>query len=185
MPSVITHAAVGLALATAFRPAKAPPRLFVLATLLPMAPDMDNWFFGAEGASPFSHRGASHSLAFAALVAGATVLLAFRGEARASGRRAAAFGLVLFAAVAFHGILDAFTDGGAGVMFLWPFDSERVFWPVRPIEVAPLTIGAFFTSWGWSVFQSELRWVWIPAGALVLLAEAVRRALPPRAPSPP
>ena len=177
MPTVLTHAAVGLAIVTALRPANAPPRLFVLATLLPMAPDLDTWVFGAEHASAFSHRGATHSLLFAAALAAAAVLLAFKDEARASPRRGAALWALLFVAVAAHGLLDAFTNGGSGIMLLWPFDDARIFWPVRPIEVAPLSVRGFFTARGLVVFQSELRWVWLPAAALVAAAEAARRAI--------
>jgi hypothetical protein len=50
-----------------------------------------------------------------------------------------------------------------------------VFWSARPIAVAPLSIPGFFTERGWTVFVSELRWVWAPALAAVLVGEAVRR----------
>ena len=84
--------------------------------------------------------------------------------------------LVVFLAVASHGVLDAFTDGGAGIMLLWPFDGTRVFWPLRPIEVAPLSIPMFFSEWGASVIRSEMRWVWLPVAMGLFVVEAVRRA---------
>ena len=40
MPSVITHAAVGLSIATVLRPRAAAPFLFVTAALLPVVPDL-------------------------------------------------------------------------------------------------------------------------------------------------
>jgi len=30
-----------------------------------------------------------------------------------------------------HGLLDMITNGGKGVAFLWPFTSERFFFPAR------------------------------------------------------
>lgn len=50
--------------------------------------------------------------------------------------------LFSIAVMASHGVLDAFTDGGLGIAFLWPFDDTRFFAFFRPIPVAP--IGAAF-----------------------------------------
>lgn len=173
MPTVITHAAVGLAVATAFRPARAPAGLFVLAALLPVVPDLDHWFFGNQEESVFSHRGATHSLVFAAAIGTAAALALRRG---ASSARVGVFAAILFLATALHGLLDAFTDGGEGIMLLWPFSQARIFWPVRPILVAPLSVSGFFTARGLLVFESELLWVWLPTAVFVLIAEATRRA---------
>ena len=183
MPSVITHAAVGLAVATVLRPPRSPGRLFAAAALLPVVPDLDTWFFGsqravfgAHTASDFAHRGATHSLVFAAALATAVAALTLRRAAEGRPPRAFAFTAILFLATALHGLLDAFTDGGSGVMFLWPFDTARFFWPARPIAVAPLSVSGFFTERGAHVFASELRWVWLPAAVVVAVAEAARRA---------
>ncbi|MCA8967543.1 MAG: metal-dependent hydrolase, partial [Planctomycetes bacterium] len=77
--------------------------------------------------------------------------------------RAAVF---LFLATASHGLLDAFTDGGLGIALLAPFSSMRWFAPWRPIAVAPIGVGAFFSEWGLRVMVSELRWVWLPVLAV-------------------
>ena len=175
MPSVITHAAVGLAVATLARPPRSPVRLFALAAILPVVPDLDTWFFGAHAPSDFAHRGATHSLAFAAALAAAVTGLALRAAGEGRPRRALAFGAILFVATALHGLLDAFTDGGSGVMLLWPFDRARFFWPARPIAVAPLSVSGFFTERGAHVFASELLWVWLPAVVLVGAGEVRRR----------
>jgi inner membrane protein len=86
---------------------------------------------GIPYAAPFGHRGAAHSLVFAA-VCSLTLLLAVPRLRRLS------LGLLLFAVVASHGVLDSFTDGGLGIAFLWPFSNERFFAPWRPIPVAPI-----------------------------------------------
>jgi len=43
-----------------------------------------------------------------------------------------------------HPLLDAMTDGGLGVMLLFPFSEARLFFPWRPIHVSPLSIVRFF-----------------------------------------
>ena len=66
----------------------------------------------------------------------------------------------LFAAVASHGALDAFTNGGSGIEFLWPFSDERYFAPpARGVEL----------------LKSEVIWIWLPTLALAATLFAARR----------
>lgn len=106
-----------------------------LLSLLALFPDADVVAFtlGIPYAAPWGHRGASHSVAFAAGVALAAALLA-----RALRAPAGRWGLLTFLAVASHGLLDALTNGGLGAALLWPFSNERFFAPVRPLPVAPI-----------------------------------------------
>ena len=70
--------------------------------------------------------------------------------------------------------MDMLTDGGQGVMLLWPFDKTRLFLDWQPIRVAP--IGArFFTERGLETVRSELLRVWLPALLLVLLCRWWRK----------
>jgi inner membrane protein len=105
---------------------------------LSMLPDLDviAFWLGIPYGAPFGHRGATHSLVFAAAAGIIAVLIA-----RAPDRRRV--GLLAFAVVASHGLLDALTDGGRGVALLWPFSAERHFAPIRPIPVAPIGAGIF------------------------------------------
>jgi len=80
--------------------------------------------------APFGHRGATHSIAFAALCA--VVPLVLRQW------RAAA---LVFVVVLSHPLLDMLTDGGLGCAIFFPVSSERFFWPVQPIPVAPIGAG--------------------------------------------
>jgi inner membrane protein len=90
---------------------------------------------------------------------------------------AGAFAL-LFVSMASHGALDAFTDGGLGVAFLWPWSDARFFAPVswRVIEVSPIGPIAFLSRAG-SVLASEAGWVGAPALVLGLAVTGVRRAM--------
>src|SRR5689334_17403248 len=103
MPSV-GHAMVGLA-ASAGTPAPRPGRALLLAGLA-LLPDADGIAFllGVPYGATWGHRGASHSLAFAA-AAGA--LVAGLGP-QLAGSRVRTF-LLATAVVASHGLLDAFT----------------------------------------------------------------------------
>jgi len=131
MPS-LGHVAVGLA-AGRLHAGAAGPRLAASAafTLLAVLPDVDVLAraLGAGRGSPWLHRGALHSLAFAA-AAGALAALLLGGLGRSRRRML----LTAVAVAASHGLLDAFTRGGAGPMLLWPVSTERLLapWPLLP-----------------------------------------------------
>ncbi len=102
-----------------------------------LLPDLDviAFRFGVPYAAPFGHRGATHSIVFALLVAACGWLLT-----RSWRSTLAALVVVLS-----HPLLDMLTDGGLGVALFWPFTAERFFWPVQPLPVAP--IGTGMLSW--------------------------------------
>jgi inner membrane protein len=105
---------------------------------LSMAPDLDviAFAFGIPYEAPFGHRGASHALSTAVLVAGVFAALPWR----AGASRGLLFALV-FGVVASHGLLDSLTDGGRGIALLWPLTDARYFAPWRPIPVSPIGAG--------------------------------------------
>ena len=169
MPSIFSHALIPLAAGAALGRERMAPRVAVAGAVLAVLPDLDVIGFplGIGYASEWGHRGFTHSLAFAAVAAGLLAML-LRGVPR---RAAFAF---LFACAASHPLLDMLTDGGQGVMLLWPFDGTRLFLPWQPIRVSP--IGArFFTQRGLETVWSELTAIWLPTVAIAGLAIAARR----------
>ncbi|MEK1906822.1 MAG: metal-dependent hydrolase, partial [Pseudomonas sp.] len=76
-------------------------------------------------------------------------------------------------ATASHSVLDAATNGGLGVAWLWPWSEQRFFLPWRPIAVSPFVNG-FFTQRGLLVLASEARWVWLPCLLLALSGISLR-----------
>jgi inner membrane protein len=195
MPTILTHAVVGAALAllvparcedSAREPHGTPPpgrrgavtgrrrrRLLAgVSAALAMLPDADvvGVELGVPWGSMWSHRGVSHSLTAAAVVGVATALGYSGSASRSRARLAAYFALV----TASHGVLDALTNGGLGVAFLAPFRADRFFFPWRPIEVSPMGL-AFFSGRGLAVLESEVRWVWLPVGAVLGATALVRR----------
>lgn len=168
--SIISHPAVPLVLGLGLGTHRIPRRLLLAGVLASIAPDADVVAFrlGVPFDAPLAHRGFTHALAFAGLCA--IVAAAASRWLRAGAWTAAAF---VAASMASHGLLDALTNGGRGVMFFWPFDQGRYFWPFRPIEVSPIGVRGFFSAQGAAVLGSELVWIWLPAatlGAALLLA---------------
>jgi inner membrane protein len=139
-------------------------------------PDLDviGFRFGVPYGDFWGHRGFTHSLVFAALLAGAVIATGFRRGAPNLGRLP--LFCYLFLATASHGVLDAMTNGGLGVAFFSPLENSRYFFPWRPIRVSPIGVGRFFSQRGYLILQSELLWIWLPAGIFTGLAFMLRRA---------
>src|SRR5258708_18723585 len=170
MASAFSHAVAALGIgACMYRPGVS-KRIWAIGALCSVVPDIDvvGFRFGIRYGDFWGHRGFTHSLVFAALLAAAIVTLGFR-EAT-PGLNHLSLWAYFFLATASHGLLDAMTDGGLGVAFFSPFDNHRYFLPWTPIRVSPIGLGRFFTSRGSAVIRSELLWIWGPAGALVVSA---------------
>jgi inner membrane protein len=161
MASAITHFIVGASLALpaiesrSIRRVLKPWAIPVTAGLLAVAPDLDTPAmrrFDIPYRSFWGHRGFFHSPFFLLLLCAALAAVA----ARKHGWRAWASLTVLWAGCAItHPLLDMLTDGGAGVMALYPFSKHRYFFPWHPIHVSPLGIARFFTHTGY-ILKSEM-----------------------------
>jgi inner membrane protein len=117
-----------------------------------------------------SHRGVTHTPAFALLVALSAALIA--RALRTTHTRAFVF---VFIATLSHPVLDMFTNGGSEIPIFWPVSNERYFMPWTPIEVSPIGVTRFLSLRGLAVLESELVWVWLPAAALAALLWLTRR----------
>jgi inner membrane protein len=158
MASPITHFVVGAALALpAVRSARLrrvlPPWATpVIAGLLAVIPDVDVlWYRGFPSDSALGHRGFSHA-AFTLLLCASALAAVI---ARSCRRGAAQLALIWAASAVTHPLLDMLTDGGSGVMLLFPFSRERLFFSWRPIHVSPLSALRFFSGAGY-ILKSEL-----------------------------
>jgi inner membrane protein len=175
MPTVFSHAVAGLAIAALVRSPGRLGRLAVAGALSAAAPDLDvvGVWLGVPWGHGLGHRGITHSVVFAAVLAAVVVLTLFRGPA--GGGRRGLLWLALFMATVSHGVLDAMTDGGSGVAFLAPFDDTRYFLPWRPIPVSPIGVSRFFTRRGLDILQAEVLLIWLPAAAIVVAGALARR----------
>lgn len=166
MPSA-GHVIVGLA-AARLQAGAGPLRPRDTAALVALAvlPDADfvARALGAAPGSPWLHRGATHSLAFGLAAASTAVALGWLGE---PGRRRRALLVGALAAVS-HPVLDAFTWGGAGIMFLWPLDTARHLAPFHLLEASPMgrgllsVAGGAFLAWEALLFSPLLLWALWP-----------------------
>jgi inner membrane protein len=154
MPTIFTHPAI-----TLIKPwfPRVPARAIAAGIVATMLPDADvvGFAFDIPYGSTFGHRGFTHSIVFALLVATVGTLLL-----RVKPHRPVTFAFLFLCAIS-HPILDAFTNGGRGIGFFSPFSNHRYFFPWRPIDVSPIGV-RFFSDRGLAVIASELMWVWIP-----------------------
>jgi len=161
MASAITHFVVGAALALPAIESRTVRRVLprwmipVSCGALAVAPDLDTIamrVFAIPFGSFFGHRGFFHSPFFLILLAGT---LAAMVAGRRSSRAAVWLGLLWAGCAVTHPLLDMLTDGGSGVMLLFPFSEERLFFPWRPIHVSPLGVMRFFSRAGY-ILRSEM-----------------------------
>lgn len=167
MASVFGHALVGGTLSKILD-RRASKVLMLLAILSAVFPDVDVMSFklGYPYEHWLGHRGFTHSILFAVIWSG--ILSIVFGK-----KDKVLFFMVLFLSTLSHAILDAMTNGGLGVGFFIPFENTRYFFGFRPILVSPIGVEKFFSEWGLRVIMSELIWIGIPCG-VVLIADKIR-----------
>jgi inner membrane protein len=173
VPTILSHPAVPVTLGMALGNRAIPRKLLAAGVIASIVPDIDviAFRFDVPFDAALAHRGLTHSLAVALCGALLCALLA-----RRLGCAPWIAGLFVAASMASHGLLDAATDGGRGIMLLWPFSDERCFWPVRPIPVSPIGLRGFLTERGWHVLSFEIVELWLPAMAAALALLGLRRA---------
>ncbi|KUM03462.1 metal-dependent hydrolase [Chromobacterium subtsugae] len=171
MPTVFTHALAGATLAglASRKPVSTPGMLpwLALCGAAAMLPDLDVVTFklGIPYESPWGHRGFSHSLAAAALIAGVLTWLC-RPLWRRMGLSAAAAATLLFLAAASHAALDMICDASFGPALFMPWSGHRYLSDWRLIEGSPLGLKRWFSAKGWRVVYTEFAYVWLPCLAL-------------------
>lgn len=169
MPTIISHAAVPLAVGLGLGDKRIPRPLLAMAMAASMLPDADVilFRFGATYSDVWSHRGFSHSIGFAILLGliAATVMKTSVSPLRV-------FAFIALCALS-HGLLDMMTNGGHGVAILWPLSDQRYFFAWRPIQVSPLAADRFAKR-AITVVETELLWIWLPAS---IVAAGLRSSL--------
>jgi len=176
MASALTHAFAAVVLTKTVSRQKRDWRFWTLAVASSILPDADvlGFAFGIEYGDLLGHRGLSHSVLFAAAWSLLAVSCEYSGLRKFPRRWWSLVGLFFLVTVS-HGVLDAMTNGGLGVAFLSPFDSERYFFPWRPIRVSPVGVGRFISGQGVSIVASEIEYVWLPLAALWAAVALLRR----------
>jgi len=174
MASAFSHAIVALAMGKAFENKELSWRELLLGALCSVVPDLDviGFYVGIQYGDVWGHRGLTHSVVFAALLAGSLVALRYRGKPAVV---MTGLFLYFFICAASHGVLDAMTDGGLGVAFFSPFDTTRYFFPMRPVLVSPIGVSEFFSAYGVRILVSEALWIWLPSCVAFAVLRAIQR----------
>ena len=174
MASVLSHAVAASAISVAFYRPNVPKRVWIAGIACSVLPDLDviGFRFGIRYGDFWGHRGFSHSLAFAALLAAVITAGILRTQPQIS--RVCIF-VYLFLSAVSHALLDAMTNGGLGVAFFAPFDHQRYFLPWRPIRVSPIGVSRFFGARGLAVLKTELLWIWLPSILVIMFVTISRR----------
>ncbi len=182
MASLFGHIAASAALGYAFFPKQVRPATLILAGFCAFAPDLDvlGFRFGIPYGSEWGHRGWTHSIVFAG-VFGVLMGLIFR-QMNGQSEMDAANGvntktmIWLILSTLSHPLLDMMTNGGRGCALWWPFSPDRIFFPFRPIQVSPMSIGDFISEWGLTVLVNEAIWIGLPCVLLVAVSKFLRFA---------
>lgn len=168
MASVFAHALTAYSLNKISTSPLLNKKFLFLVVISSILPDLDvlTFRFGIAYGDLWGHRGLTHSLFFAFIWAITlwSVLLRSCNYKQCLFLSKTSFMamLILFLSTSSHGLLDAMTNGGLGVAFFSPFDTTRYFLPWQPIQVSPMSIRSFFSSYGLRVILSELIWIGIP-----------------------
>ncbi|WP_022822821.1 metal-dependent hydrolase [Hymenobacter norwichensis] len=178
MASVFGHMLLGTTLGAVLLPERHHWCWWLVAAACAFLPDADviGFKFHIAYASSWGHRGLTHSVLAAAVVA--SVITGLAGLRRSNAMPPVArLWTLLFLATASHGVLDAMTTGGLGVAFFSPFDQQRYFFSLRPIQVSPIGIRNFLGEKGVRVLGSEALWVGLPCLLVLLVKRSwLRRA---------
>jgi len=179
MPTILTHALLPLIGAAAAPRARLSKRLVAAGMIAAALPDADVIVrsFGVPHTHDFGHRGATHTILFA-------ILVAIGGWLAARPLRSSptpAFLFVLLSTLS-HPLTDMLTSGGKGIMLYWPLEHVRFKFLFHPVEASPVGLQGIESGAIWHVLLSEALWLLLPA---LLLAFFCRWALyshvhPPR-----
>lgn len=171
MPSTVTHIIVGTTIGYIAKYFRKGFLFWFLVILCSIIADFDviAFKYGIKYSDPFGHRGFFHSFFFAFILSLFLSLFLFKTYTN-SFKQYFNLCLILFAITASHAILDGFTNGGLGIAYLAPFNNKRFFFDYRPIQVAPIGIKRFFSSWGLRVIKNEFIYIWIPCFILISLS---------------
>jgi inner membrane protein len=165
--TLYTHAFVGLGLGNVLTRGHVRATFWILAALLPVVPDFDSFSFRRYG-DMLGHRGWTHSLTFALVLAALSAAIVFRYL----NMRFWTLTAIFFVITASHGVLDALTFGGYGIPFFWPFYNER-FGNWGPVRVPDIGFELPDPRRSQSI-RGELLWVWVPMLAVVTLVAITR-----------
>ena len=160
MPTVFTHALLPLIGAAALPQLRPSKRLVAAGMAAAVIPDLDvitGRLLQIPHTHDFGHRGATHTLLFALLLA----VFATLGAKPLRARPATVFLFIALATLS-HPLTDMLTRGGKGIMILWPLEDTRFKFIAQPIEATPVGFKGFETGVIWQGLLFEALWLLLP-----------------------
>ena len=146
MASAFGHAAGAIAISKLFKlKTKLSAGIIGFGVICRILPDIDiiAFKFGIPYESMWGHRGITHAIFFAVILAIVSGYFLSRSK-----KQFYASSLFIFLAPFSHSLLDAMTTGGKGVTFFAPFDNSRYFLPWRVVKVSPYWLKKLFIRMG-------------------------------------
>jgi inner membrane protein len=119
----------------------------------------------------WDHRAFSHSLLFALIVGG--LAAGFAQKIVRPDKPSWLLFLYFVALTASHGLIDAATNGGQGIMFFAPFYDGRYLFLFTPVPA--LRVRQWFGSQGLITFGKEILWIWLPLSITYAGLQLLRR----------
>jgi inner membrane protein len=174
MPTIFTHGFAAYTLSKVIANKTATFKLLLAVVICSMLPDADviGFKFGIAYDSLFGHRGFTHSIVFALLLAFTVKSIFFKAE-KIFSKNGMLILFVLFMSTLSHPLLDMLTNGGLGVALFSPFSNHRYFFGgLRPVQVSPIGAIGFFSMWGVRVLISEFIFIGLPC-ILTLLGVSI------------
>lgn len=174
MPTSLSHAAAGLAIASVLKPAKATSRYWMLAAACAAIPDIDALSLPLRlpPNDLLGHRGITHSVLFAVGLSAVVTALWFPRERVGDDRWR--IWLAMCLATMSHGLLDALSSYGHGVALLAPMWNQHLCFSSRPL--GNIGVGhRGVLSLSLRVAANEAIWIWMPSALVTSLALLLER----------
>lgn len=179
MPTIFTHGFAAYTISKVLFDKITTLKLLIAVVICSMLPDADviGFKFGIAYNSMFGHRGFTHSIVFALLLAW-MVKSIFFGSEKLTSKNGKLIFLLLFLATVSHPLLDMLTNGGYGVALFSPFSNHRYFFHgFRPVQVSPIGASGFFSKWGIKVLISEFIFIGLPCILMLYLKKKYKLKL--------
>lgn len=178
MASAFTHSLVGFTIGKVFPKAVNTTKILLIGMACAAMPDLDVFMkhIGFEYGHIMGHRGFTHTALFG-FAFGLIIFKLFFWKTSLFSWKGFWIFFFFSCCTVSHGLLDMLTSGGYGIPLLYPFEEHRYFFPYRPILVSPMSIGRFFSEWGWRVIKSEAFWVGIPCVVILLFNYLIKRVI--------
>lgn len=173
MPTIFTHGFAAYTISKVIADKTSTFKILIAVVICAMLPDADviGFKFGIAYDSMFGHRGFTHSIFFALLLALIVKSIFFKAE-NISSKNGMLIFLLLFLSIVSHPLLDMLTNGGLGVALFSPYSNHRFFFHgFRPVQVSPIGASGFFSTWGVKVLISEFIFIGLPCILMLLGAK--------------